>query len=136
MSEEGITRMQVGRELDTLVAEKAMEWARMTDQHPEIEAAGGLWRTPAGPRTLLPFSADINRAIGVAEKLHADGWHFEMGTHISKPDVRWATFARGDYDIYDDSWSETHQCAAPTLPHAICLAALRAMGHDVAAPTD
>ena len=106
--------MTPGRELDALVAEKVMEWK--VDYIPRFGAAvlvGGL-----SGIACPPYSTDIGAAWEVVEKvpyalclMRVDGkWRaqfWEFGKYTSRP--------QGEAD-------------APTAPHAICLAALRALG--------
>jgi hypothetical protein len=117
--------MQAGRELDTLIAEKVMGWARIPDQHPEIEAAGGMWQTPAGPRMLLPFSADISRAWEVWERISTPQWSLHR------------TIDGQGYEVLEHVQYEDYNSLASafTAPLAICLAALRAVGDPAATQT-
>jgi hypothetical protein len=124
------------RELDALVAEKVMglEWAAFY-----TSSAYGAWysKTNLGPRTkekgqlprpdfdsLPAYSNDISAAWEVVEKIApaCDGefrlerdesgqWECEIGYHVA--DACYPRIAKGE-----------------TAPHAICLAALKAVGHE------
>lgn len=135
--------MKAGRELDALVAEKVMGLPVVWSSEPYV-ILGGTRREGRFPylkgrahgcdydwAEVPHYSTDIGAALTVAEHMHAQGWHYEVGSHISLDDVRWAEFARGNYDAYDASWEESYDVGAATIPHAICLAALRAVGVEV-----
>jgi hypothetical protein len=100
-----------GRELDALVAEKVLGWPAARDAKAIGEA--GYW-TAGDERFIhgLPaFSTDIAAAWEVVEKLIAsDEWpEFSLEYEAT---LKWSV---GD-------------CYGATAPHAICLAALKAMG--------
>lgn len=108
--------MNPGCALDALVAEKVMGWKStgmlelsVTDEEPWLdENQCEKWCTPK-------YSTDIAAAWKVVEKFSsrfsmsrdALGWHANM-----------TPFVGGD-------------CIADTAPHAICLAALKAVGVEV-----
>jgi hypothetical protein len=98
--------MKPGCELDALVAEKVMGWCTDTDR-------GGF---------LLDFSTSIADAWVVVEKL-ASTYLFCLENSGSF----WvADFGR--------SADRRAQCTAETAPHAICLAALKAVGYERGEP--
>lgn len=112
-----------GRELDALVAVKVFGWSeeRKADYPPNSErAAANCWHRPliAAPCSLPHFSTDISAAWLVVEKLLADGKQVEVNGYNDE----------GDPDV--DPWvvlinlTVSH---AKTAPHAICLAALKAV---------
>lgn len=106
--------MEAGRELDALVAEKVMgldcSWRCVT--------LDGTGRDRGPARRIKPYSTNIDAAWEVVEKLkenhtvnihgYSDGW--EVGL------------------IGPGSAAVDGQ--AETAPHAICLAALKAVGHN------
>lgn len=110
--------MKPGRELDALVAEKVMGWKdiRFGDETSVSGSVGfGLPVSGHPRRAFPPYSTDIAAAWAVVEELelpfeiHSDDWH-------SRWDARF-NLDRGEW------------CQASTAPHAICLAALKAMGN-------
>ncbi len=80
-----------------------------------------LWRP-------LESMDDVWMAIN---KLQADGWHYEVGAHIYKPNSYWARFGKGDYDDDNNEWSTQHWGLAPTPQRAIALAALSVVGVEI-----
>lgn len=119
-------QMKPGRELDALVAEKVMGWrdARLHRNGPtdpcEWEAWQGIPPEPEhGWRTALPhYSTSIADAWQVVEWLaeHHDGF-----VSVGVRSVDWGE--SGDY--YDHF---AHTTSGESAPHAICLAALAAVG--------
>jgi len=117
--------MKAGRELDALIAEKVMGW--------EFHAnAGwyepGMWETntacraaPCGVRGWRP-STRIQDAWQVVEKLMEKGWSCNIIYH--DPGDCLCEFWGGKYG--NKHWREivNHQ---PSIPLAICLAALKAV---------
>lgn len=109
--------MAPGRELDALVAEKVL----------------GYEITPGGYTGYLPsFSTDIAAAWEVVEKLRAMNSTLElyspgalvndeMGIHA----VEW----QATFKSWEEPWGpHGPSVEAQTAPHAICLAALKAVG--------
>lgn len=92
--------MKAGRELDALVAEKIFGWSKSDLEINE---------------DISHFSTDIAAAWEVVERLRSRGYRFEVR---SQPQGFWVYFG------------EEMSAEAPTAPHAICLAALKAVGHD------
>jgi hypothetical protein len=104
--------MKPGRELDALVAEKVTGWPAARDAKAISET--GYW-TAGDERFIhgLPaYSTEIAAAWQVVEKLIATGdWcDFELDY---EPTLLWCCGGK---------------TYAPTAPHAICLAALKAAG--------
>ncbi len=120
--------MKAGRELDALVAEKVMGWVFQKATRP-FEYPG--WSLPNGDfkniAELPPVSTNIAAAWQVVEKVreltvslnNADGWECCFST------TNGSFLVAGDEEFYG---------RASTAPHAICLAALRAMGVLTPAP--
>lgn len=113
--------MNVGRELDALVAEKVMGLNIRPVVHeyglsPQLKLAPGSINY-VGTYTEIPevppYSTDIAAAWGVVEKLRERGFGFSLN------DGWIAWFLAGRSDWHAD---------AETAPHAICLAALKAVG--------
>lgn len=104
--------MKPGRELDALVAEKVMGLV--------VAKCGGEFGRMevffAGDSLLRPYSTDMTAAQEVLEKMEEDGFHYFISTI-------------GDW-MYQVEF-ERGQCFqehSTSVPHAICLAALRAVG--------
>lgn len=127
--------MQAGRELDALVATRVM--GSVVSQDPiwqKVYEQPDAWveTSPSRQlrRTLQPYSTDIAVAWGVVEKMIStlfppwDDDPPEYGT----PHVYWC----------DDKWCAVfaYDCirSAATAPHAICLAALKAVGVELTSP--
>ncbi len=138
---------KAGPELDALVAEFVMGW-----RHCQDDLTNEMWDTGihlnhdpemptmkwpnCGPRRWSP-STSIADAWEVVEKLLGDDWECTIDRH--KPN--YVTACRGAYAFF---WHSAEQVEgftrrggkfgveADTAPLAICLAALKAVGH----PTD
>lgn len=111
--------MKPGRELDCAVAEKVMGWTRVPAEsgrkelwaYPEMHPEANMWNVE-----VPNYSTDISTAWKVVEKIG--------NIVLSGPEAesnKWlATFDTEK----GSSWGNT-------APHAICLAALKAVGVDV-----
>lgn len=104
-----------GRELDALVAENVMGASRLEGQFiKEIDpvsktvSVGTEWYYP-------PYSTDIRDAWEVVEKLLKKHWYFNLRCHD------------GEWSVLLDKQVDGDEIRAPTAPHAICLAALKAL---------
>lgn len=127
--------MNAGEELNKLVAEHVMGWhwkvnargaagwaterneALVTD----ITQWSGFWVYPMTPS----FSEDIDAAWAVVNNLNARGWRVEI-----------FSTARSGVDVQVSKWGGPHHEGdyaewAETAPHAICRAALRAVGVEL-----
>jgi len=122
--------MKAGRELDALVAEKVMGWVL-------VEQAGDLYKDDDDGEPLRPIghgghwqdrfcpSTSISAAWEVVEKLKTEGhpvwicqiWPGQDDGNVASVFVEFKD--RGESIIYD--------AQAPNVPHAICLAALKAV---------
>lgn len=100
--------LKAGRELDALVAEKVMG----------LDVRQGGYAGGIGQH-LRPYSRDIGAAWEVVEKLEGKGFSYHIET--GEPGMVDAFF---DTDVD----SPIFWAAAKTAPHAICLAALKAVG--------
>lgn len=136
--------MTAGRELDALIAEKVMGWKRMTyaqanpgnKHYAADERLTWTWFDSNDNETKRAVdsdcvdcgtdflawspSTDIKDAWEVVEKLrmtltptHDGGWIAQTRYRYREPDLLTPFDAK-----------------APTAPHAICLAALEAVGHE------
>ena len=102
--------MNAGRELDALVAEKVMGWK---DPSPVF----GLMEDVEGNANFPPdYSTSIAAAWRVVEKWQGDITVDRRNEHFK------VTFYKPSYEY--EVWAET-------LPLAICLAALKAVGHPM-----
>lgn len=112
------------RELDALVAEKVMGWARLQPGNDEIG-----WKTGPGALDLsgLPeFSTDIAAAWEVVEEIRRRGL---------APEIALLAYGKA-WGVGFKSWrSNTTLTPAnfvhASAPHAICLAALKAVGVEL-----
>ena len=117
------TTVKPGRELDALVAEKVMGlrfvWRSQLTDHYGYNA--GVWTIPTkwGTMDLTEepprYSTDIAAAWEVVEKMREDGFLVALYRSAGA----WIADTNPGYGKSD------------TAPHAICLAALRAVGEDV-----
>ena len=106
--------MTPGRELDALVAEKVMGWKRAGMKWEDQNGKDTGWfLTEHGSQECDPFSpsTDISPALQVVEKVGNVKMEF-----LDDGRGYWCEF-RGRGEVH-----------APTAPHAICLAALKACG--------
>lgn len=115
--EVGGNEMEAGRELDALVAEKVMGMDVDKARHARFRFENGI-------KLYLPvpaYSTDTAAAMNVLGRMRADGWFFSLNDRNgeeSKP--FWAEFASENFERGGQAWEAT-------LPHAICLAALKAI---------
>ena len=137
--------MQAGRELDALVAEKVMgievQWRPWHDRHgnegrePYMANASRQGRLARGQPlysggAINPYSTDISAAWEVVEKLrksyrvriHEFGSGWQASLEIKDGRLR--------YPI-EISHEGDESANSDTAPHAICLAALKAVGIDI-----
>lgn len=130
--------MEAGRELDALVAEKVLkfeiEWRCCEDEHHEmgyrprkvVYSTDGL---PLYGEILPGYSTDIAAAWQLMESRQMVGQ--TIGYLAETPSEHFT-------DITEDGWARKWMCTsrgepiyAATAPHAICLAALKAVGVDI-----
>ncbi len=111
--------LQPGRELDALVAEKVMSSCKLEgtfvqkiDTVSKIVTVGTEWQYP-------PYSTDISAAWDVVEKFK---W--------AEPEVSYSDEQHCWYGLMNKGPGSGIAYGAPTAPHAICLAALKAVGYD------
>lgn len=124
--------MNAGRELDALVAEKVMGWSgidKKWDYETNESFLGGKTPDWDGRQfyEVPHYSTDIAAAWLVVEKLRTPNWEFQLDhTRFMIWHCRIETTAGEGSASSDSSQGET-------APLAICLAALKAVGH---APQD
>jgi len=114
--------MDAKRELDEFVAIHIFDWSDFWTNgillygHSPGERAMGI----DAERSPVPhYSTDIAAAWLVVEKLAAQGLRLSLDAFGGDP--WWVEFA-------DEQWARGAQATANTAPHAICLAALKAVG--------
>jgi hypothetical protein len=119
--------MSPGRDLDRLIAEKVMGRKvygdRISREAPELDI----------PECWLPrYSSDIAAAWEVVEKLRDS--NFQLTLVTTKLSALATFYTPQERIIWDNSLPEGHtplKAIGDTAPHAICLAALKAMGVEV-----
>lgn len=130
--------LKPGRELDALVAEKVMGWRKT-----EIAFHGSILISPCGSlgipendeiKLALPrYSASIEASWEVADKI--------MIESIIKTEKGYVAKVVGKYYTGESAWPRVNEyyetslyedsiIIGETIPHAICLAALEAVGYD------
>lgn len=120
MTNEEIDKLEAGRELDALIAEKVMGWtphcqnpahyvevANSTSEMSVIQEVVAYWRP----------STDIAAAWQVVEKLRAAGWFYSLSDAVEIPEYI-VMFYQPD--------SPDAQAMDESAPLAICRAALKA----------
>lgn len=125
--------MKPGRELDALVAEKVMGWKWMPwvgnrEQYvlvpAETDADSVFWWGRDVRDLVPPYSTDIAAAWQVWKRF--DGWVIQRYEYDGVDNYVISsgadTFERGEFLVH------TEADGVFTLPHAICLSALRAVG--------
>lgn len=108
-----------GRELDALVAEKVMGFGEKFNLYGENLFKSGLY--------ILQYSTSIEAAWEVVNRLFSLGFDMYLETFLDDCDK---PQCRVSFQKIDDQEHTTGPWFADTPPHAICLAALRALGHD------
>lgn len=121
--------MDAGRELDALVAEKIIKLSakywRPTCFVNDHELDANVWCYDCSgmvddqERVPEHYSTEIAAAWLVVEKLATQGLRLSLDAFGGDP--WWVEFA-------DEQWERGAQATANTAPHAICLAALKAVG--------
>lgn len=120
--------IEPGRELDVLVAEKVMGWRAHTIWGTDYEVGSG---EPVRRICYAPYySTDIAAAWDVVQKMREDRRkvlvHWENGQTSAYNEEFWEVEISGPLRL--DAAFRAH---ADTAPHAICIAALRAVGVEV-----
>lgn len=104
--------MTPGRDLDALVAEKVMGYRRKRDD------CNTYWVDSEGeePSHSHEYSTDMAAAWSLVDKI--------SNIRIETNGLKWFVFSRGSH-------SEELLAVSDTAPHAICLAALKAVGVEI-----
>lgn len=112
------------RKLDAEIAERVIGWTRYPKaMHPTDNRTieGILYCPPKMPwdsnalNVVPAYSTDIAAAMEVVEKLRADGWSFACTLYEGR--LPYASFCK-------KTVASSRNAEAPTLPEAICRAAL------------
>lgn len=115
--------MNAGRELDRLVAEKVMKYTICAGENIKFQGPFGAERfwveLYSGPEWLKPYSTDLKCAWELIEKLQSSN-NLNCRIINDRNTVMVSFFDTNEWD------AET----AVTAPHAICLAALKAVGYE------
>ena len=125
--------MKAGRELDALIAEKVfglkIEW--------EHYAAGSrpmvITEDVRGNNMASHYSTQIADAWLVVEKLHSDGIYMSLENdgYQGQTSVMLFSMKEGTYNEHGSQDKRMGECnRASTAPLAICLSALKAVGHE------
>ena len=117
--------MKPGRELDALIAEKVMGWIvnRLSEQTmPPVLRGPGTFSAV----DLHPYSTDIAAAWEVMEKLIKIAKKIDK---MSLPSIY--CLSAKHYRVSIDLEDRYIEGSANTVPHAICLAALKAVGVEI-----
>lgn len=115
---------QPGPELDRMIAEKVMGWQSYAGVGTFLRPCGVIIYTNKSHHNPWSPSTRIDHAWEVAERFSRDGWGFTLD---SAPD---------DHGNWCNGWFFAgigkYTARALGAPHAICLAALKAVGesHD------
>lgn len=139
-----------GRELDALIAENIFGWTWSQEKHRVADPDGysirkllippnGEWILRAyelepGMNSVRipipPYSTDIAAAWEVVEKLKmtvsAPTAPYADGEYANSSETEWEVEVT---KLGSSDWSDIVSARALTAPHAICLAALKAVGH-------
>jgi len=118
--------MEAGRELDALVAKKVMGWHRDAfDTYlypPDRIECPDRYRCPFIDKETPGYSTDVAVAWTIVRKLVGDGFKVDISDYPSNSVVGFAPPATQDDPDY---------VCGSTISHAICLAALKAVGVDI-----
>jgi hypothetical protein len=128
-----------GRDLDILIAQQIFKVKKIyyadwdAEKHsPLYIPSGKPWRTHhIDARPVPQFSTNIAAAWQVVERMHDLGWWLDANAYFSDD----AGCNAGFTPKNTTGWNgrPDHAANAPTLPHAICLAALKAVGYEESA---
>ena len=138
---------EAGRELDALVAEKVMGFAVRRGTL-EYDGSVSVWMVfddgSGGTLNPVPYSTDIAAAWQVVERIQQlnPGWRFGLiGGDMSMPFETMGKTFGGFYGWHaeffghenpNENYGQRHgEARASTPTHAICLAALAALGVEV-----
>lgn len=113
-----MTDLPPGRELDAMIAERVMGWTRLQPGNDVLGWVTGPAKTDL--RGLPDFSTDIAAAWEVALHIRSESRLFDFDVWVMGDDEWGARFVT---DKEYKAWGDT-------APHAICLAALKAVRHE------
>lgn len=128
--------MEAGRELDALVAEKVMGWSRFVQADNTYIGLSVIygWNDAQGrykgmDGNVSHYSTDIAAAWTVVEAMRQRDYEFELfrrhRNHLGKPDPTWTKTQA----IFRAEGRNRHYSSVQSADaHAICLAALEAVG--------
>jgi hypothetical protein len=132
--------MKPGKELDALVAEKVMGLVLGFMSEEDIEPSVVVDQATMSFDVIPHYSTDIAAAWEILEKFQKEGKGFLVVSHMEyvkgakSEQWGWSVMNRdnGYYGYALDGWDEddTFEVFGETAPHAICLAALRALGAE------
>lgn len=109
-----MTDLKPGRELDAWIAEHVMGW-KLRTPYPD------RWLNSEGMTQSLPhYSTDIYTAWDLLDKLSESNFLIETRTYMKQP---W----QSQVLILKSPESEWIVAVGETMPHAICLAAMKAI---------
>lgn len=112
-----MAELKPGRELDALIAEEVMGYNVMRTEWDAHE----IYTEQARSAVPCPnYSASIEAAWQVVQKLSKEGWHFRIEIDADGELFSVSLF-RNERDGQSEIW-------AGNAPEAICLAALKALG--------
>jgi hypothetical protein len=127
--------MKAGPELDALVAERVMGWTIYSNDRKYQQ--GWSEHSEGTPMDIPSYSTDIAAAWEVVERVNfLDKYSRDFLLQRECIDVdpyRWVWFAWFRKDGVDENVDTSARCE--TAPHAICLAALKAVTQSDPAPT-
>lgn len=108
------------RELDAAVAERVIGWTGVRRDTYDIRCPG---ITPEGALKLVPlYSTTGDGMLGVVEALCARGWRVDI---TEEKDLHLVRVMRTDDEKF---YERAGLVEGTTLPRAVCMAALRAVG--------
>ncbi len=119
--------LKPGRGLDKLIAEKVMGWTEIkTEVIPETGwDLYGVNSKGEGDFLIPDYSTDISAAWEVVEKLISIGYMVDIQTHTRFHQVQLEKLV-GETDS-GGIWQGGESIEGQSAPHAICLAALKAI---------
>lgn len=143
------TTLPAGRELDAAIAQHLFGWRWMERTMPDVKAIAlfpsatsdlmnpGNWRDVTDEpvkalrfrdwtRDIPRYSTDATTMLAVLEKMIERGWVYQLGGEVHhQPDA--AFWHHGTPGLLGNA-GEGIRAAGDTLPEAVCIAALRALG--------
>jgi hypothetical protein len=111
--------LKPGRELDQFVAEKVMGWKILSHWEPNVpKHLLDENQCEVIPPLFKFYSTDINAAWQIVDYLK--DWHFSLKRMSFYEKWHWEAYFKARPTVIGE-----------TAPHAICLAALMAIGHQI-----